>query len=219
MSTDAPDDDAPSRQEIADTWRWKQDAASWQANLAFPGGGGDAATSNRSVAAMVAGLLDDLTPLARVRTALLVADDGPTGLARRADEPYAQFRARLVQAVGAYPSPLLEVELGLDVRVSVRTTDSPDRPEVTWLSYPGIELVLHLLPAESRAWVDFSLSNTLFSAFTYPDKDPNPLYPLNQPVLEAALRRLRARATEPLDRSGELKGTLEFGFSADPDDY
>ena len=45
MSTNAPDDDAPSREEIADTWRWKQDAASWQANLAFPGG--DAAAVRR----------------------------------------------------------------------------------------------------------------------------------------------------------------------------
>jgi hypothetical protein len=49
--------------------------------------------------------------------------------------------------------------------------------------------------------------------------DPNPLYPLNQPLLEAALRRLRARSTGPLDREGELPGTYEFGFSSDRNDY
>jgi len=217
MNTDAADDDAPSREEIADTWRWKQDAASWQASLAFPGG--DPATANRWVAETVAGLLDDFTPLARVRTAMLLADDGPTHLTLRADESYAQFRARLLDTIGGHPLSLTDVELAVDIRVRVRTTDSPDRPELAWLSYPRTELALHLLPEEARAWVDFSLANTLFSAFTYPDKDPNPLYPLNQPLLEAGLRRLRARATDPLDRSGELPGRHEFGFSPDRDDY
>ena len=164
----------------------------------------------------VAGLLDDFISLARLRTATLLANDGPTCLTWRADEPYAQFHARLLDAIAAHPLPLTAVELGLDVRVWVRTTDSPDRPQLAWLSYPGIELGLHL---DDSTWVDFSLDNTLFSAFTYPDEDPNPLYPLNQPLLEAALRRLRARATEPLDRTGELPGTYEFGFSSDRDDY
>ncbi|HEY2383485.1 MAG TPA: hypothetical protein VGK48_20115 [Terriglobia bacterium] len=217
MSTNAPDNDAASREEIADTWRWKQDAASWQANLAFPGG--DAAAVNRWVAATVDGLLADFAPLARVRTATLLAGDGPIRLTRTADERAEQFRARLLDAIRTHPLPVTSVELGLDIRVWVRTTDSPDRPELAWLSYPGIELRLQLLPTESRAWVDFSIENTLFSAFTYPDEDPNPLYPLNQPLLEAALRRLRARATDPLDRSGELKGACEFGFSPDRDDY
>ena len=214
MSTDTPNDDAPSREEIADTWRWKQDAASWQASLAFPGS--EAATVNRWMAATIAGLLGDFTPLARVRTATLLADDGPTRLTRQADVPYAQFRELLLDAIGGHPLPATDVELDLDVRVWVRTTASPDRPELAWLSYPGIQLELHL---DDSAWVDFSIENTLFSAFTYPDEDPNPLYPLNQPLLEAALRRLRARATEPLDRSGELNGTYEFGFSSDRDDY
>ena len=214
MSTDAPDDDAPSRKEIADTWRWKQDGASWLAYLPLPSG--DAATVNRWVAAAVAGLLDDFTSLARVRIAKLLTDDGPTRFTRPADETYAQFRARLLDAIAARPLPLIAVELGLDVQVWVHTTVSPDRPELAWLSYPGIELGLHL---DDSAWVNFSLDNTLFSAFTYPDKDPNPLYPLNQPLLEAALRRLRARSTDPLDRTGELPGTHEFGFSPDRDDY
>jgi hypothetical protein len=217
MTTHAPNDDAPSRTHTADTWRWKQDGASWMASLPLPIG--DAATTNRSVAAAVGGLLDDFAPLARVRTPLLLADDGPTRLTRHPDETYAQFRARLLDAIAAHPLPLTAVELGLDVRVWVRTTDSPDRPELAWISYPGIELGLHVLPMEGRAWVEFSLDNTLFSAFTYPDKDPNPLYPFNQPLLEAALRRLRARSTGPLDREGELPGTHEFGFSSDRDDY
>jgi hypothetical protein len=61
--------------------------------------------------------------------------------------------------------------------------------------------------------------DTLFSAFTYPDMEPNPLHALKQPLLEARLRRLRARSTDPLDREGELPGTCEFGFSSDRDDY
>jgi hypothetical protein len=217
MSTNAPDDDAPSREEIADTWRWKQDAASWQANLAFPGG--DAAAVNRWMAVTLAGLLADLTPLSRVRTATLLPNDGPIHLTRRAEEPYAQFRAQMLDAISGNQLPVTYVELALDVRVWVRTTDSPDRPELAWLSYPGVELRLQLLTTEGRAWVDFSIENTLFSAFTYPDEDPNPLYPLNHPLLEAALHRLRARSTEPLDRTGELKGMYEFGFSPDRDDY
>ena len=36
MSTDTPNDDEPSRKEIADTWRWKQDGASWLAYLSPP---------------------------------------------------------------------------------------------------------------------------------------------------------------------------------------
>lgn len=217
MMRHAPSDDAPSRMHIADTWRWKQDGASWMASLSLPTG--DAATVNRSVAAAVAGLLDDLAPLARARTAMLLVDDGPTRLTRHPDETYAQFHARLLDVIAAHPRPLTAVELGLDVRVWVRTTDSPDRPELAWISYPGIELGLHVLPLEGRAWVEFSLDNTLFSAFTYPDKDPNPLYAFNQPLLEAALRRLRARSTSPLDLEGELPGTYEFGFSPNRDDY
>jgi hypothetical protein len=217
MSTNAPDDDAPSREEIADTWRWKQAGAAWLANLAFPDG--DPVTANRWVAVTLAGLLDDFAPLARARTLTLLADDGPACLARLADEPYAQFRTRLLEAISGHPRPLTDVELELDVRVWVRTTDSPHHPELAWLSYPGTELGLHLLPQEARAWVDLSLANTLFSAFTYPDKDPNPLHALNQPLLETALRRLRARATDPLDRTGELPGAHEFGFSSDSDDY
>lgn len=215
MSTNIPDDDAPSREAIADTWDWKQDGVSWLAELS-PSSGGDAATVNCWVAATVAGLLEDFIPLARVRTAMLLAHGGPTHLTRQGDEPYAKFRARLLDAIAKHPLPLIYVELGLDVRVWVRTTDSPDRPELAWISYPAIELGLHL---QDDVWVEFSLENTLFSAFSYPDKDPNPLYPLNQPLLEAALRRLRARATEPLDRAGELPGKHEFGFSSDRDDY
>jgi hypothetical protein len=214
MSTDAPDDDAPSREEIADTWRWRQNGASWMASLPRPGG--DAATVSRWMADTVGGLLDDFAPLARVRTAMLLADDGPRHLTRGPDEPYAQFRARLLDAIREHPLPVTYVRLGLDVRVWVRTKDSPDRPELAWLSYPGIELGVHL---DDSAWVEFEIDNTLFSAFTYPDMEPNPLYPPNQPLLEAALRRLRARATDPLDRAGELPGTYEFGFSPDRDDY
>ncbi|OLT00518.1 hypothetical protein BJF90_34990 [Pseudonocardia sp. CNS-004] len=171
------------------------------------------------MAAAVAGLLDDFTPLARARTAMALTADGPTHLTWHPDETYAQFRARLLGAIAAHPLPLVAVQFGLDVQVWVRTTDSPDRPELAWLSYPGIELGLHRLAKEDRAWVEFSLDNTLFSAFTYPDMDPNPLYPLNQPLLEVALRRLSARSTDPLDREGELPGTYEFGFSSDRDDY
>ena len=215
MSSNAPDDDAPSCEYIADTWRWKQDGARWLASLTFPAGG-DGATAKRWVAATVAGLLEDFTPLARVRTAMLLADEGPTSLTRKMGEPYALFRTRLLNAVGAHTRPLIEVNLALDICVWVRTTDSPQRPKLAWISYPGIELGLHL---EDEAWVNFSLDTTLFSAFTYPDMDPNPLYPLNQPQLETSLRRLRARAAEPLDLAGELPGTFEFGFSPDPDDY
>jgi hypothetical protein len=209
VSTDAPDNDAPSREEIADTWRWKQDGASWIASLSRPGA---EAAVNRWMAATVDGLLTDFAPLARVRTAMLLGDDGPTHLTRRLDEPYAQFRARLLDAISGHPLPVTYVKLGLDVRVWVRTKDSPDSPQLAWLSYPGIELGVHL---DDSAWVEFSLENTLFSAFTYPDMNPNPLYPLNQPLLEAALRRLRERSTGPLDREGELPGTYEFGFSSD----
>src|SRR5262245_35493366 len=214
MSPDAPDPDAPSREAIRDTWRWKQDAASWQASLTVPEG--DRTTRNLWVAATVDGLLADFASLARVRTAMLLDDERPTRLTRSADEPHAQFRARVVDEIRKHPLPLTDVELGLDVRVWVVTTDSPDRPELAWLSVAGIVLARHL---DDRAWIDFSLENTLFSAFTYPDKDPNPLYALNQPLLEGALHRLRARATEPLDRSGELTGTYEFGFLPDRDDY
>lgn len=215
MSTNALDDDAPSCEYIADTWRWKQDGARWLAFLPFPPGG-DAATVNRWVAATVDGLLEDFAPLARMRTAMLLADEGPTSIKRKVGEPYALFRARLLNAVGAHPLPLIEVNLGLDVRVWVRTADSPRHPRLAWISYPGIELELHL---DDEPWVRFSLDTTLFSAFTYPDMDPNPLYPLNQPLLETVLRRLRARAAEPLDLAGELPGTHEFGFSPDRDDY
>jgi hypothetical protein len=217
MSTELPDDDAPSREEIADTWRWKQDAASWLANLAFPGG--DVAAANRWIAGAIAGLLGDFTALARVRTAMLLDDDARSDLTKGAEEPYAQLRTRLLDAIAGHPRPLTDVELGLDLQVWVRTIDCADRPSLAWLSYPGTALALHVIPAEGRAWIEFSISNTLFSAFTYPDKDPNPLHSLNQPLLEAALRRLRARATDPLDRAGELRGADEFGFSSDPDDY
>ena len=214
MSAEAPDYDAPSREEIADTWRWRQNGASWIASLSRPSG--DAAAVNRWMAGTVDGLLTDFASLARVRTAMLLADDGPTHITSRPDEPYAQLRARLIDAIEEHPLPVTFVRLGLDVRVWVRTKDSPDRPELAWLSYPGIELGAHL---DDSAWVEFSLDNTLFSAFAYPDMDPNPLYPLNQPLLEAALRRLRARSTGPLDREGELPGTYEFGFSSGRDDY
>jgi hypothetical protein len=215
MSMNASDYDAPSCEYIADSWGWKQDGATWMASLRFASGG-DAVTGNRWVAATVAGLLEDFSLLARMRTAMLLADEGPTRFTRDADEPYALFRARLLNAIPAHPLPLIKVSLGLDVHVWVRATDSRDRPRLAWISYPGIELGLHL---DDEAWVNFSLDTTLFSAFTYPDKRPNPLYPLNQPLLESVLRRLRARAGEPLDRSGELPGTHEFGFSPDPDDY
>ena len=215
MNTES-DDDAPSREEIADTWRWKQSAASWSARLAFPDG--EAAVANGWIADTIAGLLADFAPLARVRTAMLLTDDGPTRLSRATGEAYAQFRSRLLATIRAQPLPLSEVLLELDLRVWVRTVESPDRPELTWISYPGTELDLEDI-RDGTVGVMFRLANTLFSAFTYMDGDENPLYPLNQPLLEAALRRLRARSDEPLDLMGDLNGTHEFGFSPDRDDY
>jgi len=215
MSTDA-DDDAPSRNEIADTWRWKQSAASWTASLSRPDG--EMATMNRWLTDTVAGLLSDFAPLARVRAAMLLADDGPIRLKRRPDEPYAQFRAQLLDTILGHPLPLSEVLLELDLRVWVRTVESPDRPELAWIAYPGTALDLEDL-RDGTISVAFKLSNTLFSAFTYMDGDENPLHPLNQPLLDSVLRRLRARSAEPLDLMGDLPGTHEFGFSSDRDDY
>lgn len=214
MSTEAPDVDSPSSKEIADTWRWKQDGASWVASVSFSTG--DAPTVNRLVANAAAGLFDDFAPLARVRTAMLLAEGGPTHLMRQPGERCIAFHARVLDGIAAHALPLLAVELGLDVRIWMCTTESPNRPELAWLSYPGIELGLHLT---DTAWVEFELDNTLFSAFTYPDMDPNPLHPLNQPLLEGALRRMRARFAEPLQLYGELPGRIEFGFSSDRDDY
>lgn len=216
MRTDSHDDDAPSREEIADTWRWKQSAASWIASLSRPSG--DAATVNRWMAATVARLLNDFAPLARVRTAMLLADVGPTRLTRRPDETYAQFHARMLEAIAAQPLPLSEVLLELDLRVWVRTVESPDRPELAWISYPGTEIDLED-QRDGTVSVAFRLANTLFSAFTYMDGDDNPLHPFNQPLLEAALHRLRSFSDEPLDLMGDLPGTHELGFSSDRDDY
>jgi hypothetical protein len=214
VSNHVPDEDEPPREAIADTWRWRQNGASWVASLPSPEG--NPASVNRWMADTVQGLLDDFESLARVRTAMLLADDGPRNLERRPEEPYSLFRARLLDSVRQHPQPVTLVELALDLRVWLRTKDFPESPELAWLSYPGIELALHL---DDTAWVEFSLDNTLFSAFTYPDMDPNPLYPLNQALLEAVLRRLRARARHRLDREGELPGTYEFGFLPDRDDY
>jgi hypothetical protein len=213
---EAPDDDAPPREFIADTWCWKADAATWIANLASPGG--DAMTANGWLADLVAGVLGDFTPLVRVHSARLLGD-GPVHLAWHEGERYATFRGRLLDAIRAYPTPLSEVELSLDLRVWVHTADSPARPVFAWVRYPKIALLFQIDTHDSLATVAFDLTNTLFCAFTYPDKEPNPLYSLNEPLLEDALHHLRARSDDELTRTGELKGKHEFGFSPDRDDY
>jgi hypothetical protein len=216
-STPVSDDDAPPREPITDTWRGKYDGAAWIARFDHPGG--DAAAVNAWCVALIDGVLADFTPLARVHAAMLLVDSGPVRLASRAGEAHATFRARVRDAIHALALPLIAVELALDLRVWFRAVDSPDQPALAWLRHPHMELVLSLDADTASASLAFEVTCTIFSAFSYPDLDPNPLHALNQPLLEAALRRFRARSRDEFTIAGELPGRHEFGFSSDRDDY
>ena len=211
------DDDAPPREPILDTWTWKGDGAAWVASL--PVAPGNSASVNAACAGVIAGVLDDFAPLARVYAVTLVCDAGPVRLQWQAGEPNASFRARAIEAIRELPQPIMEAQLALDLRVWFRTKDA-EAPVLAWLRAPHTELVLALVDDGTRAAVMFEVTNTLFSAFTHPYAgEANPLHALDQPLLEAALRRFAARSSEELQVMGELAGACPTGFSSDRDDY
>ena len=214
-----PNDDAPAREPIEDTWRWKQDAASWAVD--FDGPVGDQTTTvNHWWSDLIARPLDDFAPLARAREVTLVDEQAAKRIAWRPHEPYVRFRERLLNAIRQHPAPLTNVDLDLDLRVWFRTKESPDRPVLAWLSFPGTRLVIYVDRQDRHGWALFELAHSLFSALTYPDMDDNrELHALNQPLLADALQRWQRRAGVPLQFEEDLAGTFEFGFSSDPDDY
>lgn len=207
----------PGETIIIDTWRLHDSCR--DAWVVKHGPLPDARASNAALARMLELTLRALAPLARpVLIGFGTLDPVPEGAVghrsfRRAeDEPSEAIIGPACAALAAFPYPVYNVDVPLELRVWLRTDRSPDEPERVWV-WMADELRLRAGMSEDEGPdAVLLILHTLFHPVT--DRgEPNDLHPRNHPVLVQVLRAWD-RVLGPVQPLEPWAGITPFGYDA-----
>ncbi|HEX6938801.1 MAG TPA: hypothetical protein VF158_05275 [Longimicrobiales bacterium] len=200
----------PAAELRFDTFGLAESVGLWCVAPAAPPAGGEA-SPNAHLAAATAASFDALGDIVVPWGVDVLpepdTDVDPLRLERAADDAPAAFVARVRQVIETFPAAVRAVEADVDVIAYVRTADSPDRPV---RARARLGDVLYTFGGEKPA-VCLSVQHTLFAPYSPYGLDNAELHALNQPLLEAALRRWEERVGPIIEFEG-YPGIFRYGF-------
>lgn len=207
--------DEDTVEPLLDTWRHFKYAASWMWSCHSKPVSDGACVLNPWGASQLAGLLEALRHLARLRTALF---NGPPGAPLIAAPEYAWkdqaekhsgFERRVLDALRTSPGTVTSVEMTFDLHVWVRTAmdQAPVRGWVRDAAEGDFQFELN------HSHGAFSMDHTLFrDGATHGDSNAV-LHRLNSPLLKDALAAIEERLG-PIEHVEGLEGVTRSGFAS-----
>lgn len=129
----------------------------------------------------------------------------------RGDEPSHEFIERMFRSMVSYGAPIYAAEIFIELIAYARTQESPDVPVRMSLDLGDFFRISPSQSGEPISQVSFTLEHTLFSPHNL-EGENRLLHLLNQPLLEAALKRWEQAIGPIVDWSG-AEGVYRYGFT------
>lgn len=160
--------------------------------------------------------LDAFSKLIRVWKVVLIpspeSNDDVLVIDWQEGKTYQKYIEEINKKIELYPSAIEELELKIDLRVFVETSDFLDsNPTLGWIRY-GDEIIIRAEAQDGDPYLYLSLKHTLFAPFTLELEGNNKeLHLLNQPLLEKALKSWENKFGSISEYDGSPK-VYKYGF-------